>query len=197
MSHLEPTSNDRGFKSLPSIAATHGDSMEVYESSNAEGPHLWLKVRGTHENGGANGEQVATAVQLTAESAQQLAQQLAWLLEHHYQGDARVFPAPASSNAPDVRHILALPMDANDAGATTIGDYLRKLSSEVWRENEGFDGKRPFGDSGWEYVVYAALAKGGAIKASFDDAGDLEYFDTDVAHALVQTAIDAATLIGG
>lgn len=32
--------------------------------------------------------------------------------------------------------ILAIPMEENDAEATTIGDYLRKLLVLVWVEGE-------------------------------------------------------------
>ena len=56
------------------------------------------------------------------------------------------------------------PMPENDAGAKTIKDYFRKLLLTLWEELEDFSGKRPFGNSGWAYDVYAALIKCGAIE---------------------------------
>jgi hypothetical protein len=72
---------------------------------------------------------------------------------------------------PTGAEILAVPMGDNDAGATTVGDYLAKLLLDVWREGEGFDGKRPFGNSGWECELYVALARGGVIPDALDEDG--------------------------
>ncbi len=62
--------------------------------------------------------------------------------------------------------ILALPMGPNDAGVDTVRDYLKALLLRVWTEEEGFSGKRPFGNSGWKNEVYDALIRGGAGGAS-------------------------------
>lgn len=48
------------------------------------------------------------------------------------------------------QQVLDLPMDDNDAGAKTIREYLASLVEMLWVEGEGFSGKRPFGNSGWE-----------------------------------------------
>lgn len=48
------------------------------------------------------------------------------------------------------QQVLDLPMDDNDAGAKTIREYLVSLVEMLWVEGEGFSGKRPFGNSGWE-----------------------------------------------
>ena len=53
--------------------------------------------------------------------------------------------------------ILNLPMQRNDADADTIRDYLKALLRLVWVENEGFNGKRPFGNSGWEREIAETL----------------------------------------
>ena len=55
--------------------------------------------------------------------------------------------------------VLAAPMQRNDAGASTVREYLQKLLLELWREGECFSGKRPFGNSGWEYEIYTALLR--------------------------------------
>jgi hypothetical protein len=70
-----------------------------------------------------------------------------------------------------VRTILRLPMMKNDSGATTVGGYLQKLLVTLWIEQEGFSGKRPFGNSGWDYDLMKALADGGFIKGEIDEDG--------------------------
>jgi hypothetical protein len=67
------------------------------------------------------------------------------------------------------RRVLDLPMSPNDAEATTVRDYLIKLLGLAWEERDGFDGKRPFGNSSWEFEVYDALVIGGLITDPFDD----------------------------
>jgi hypothetical protein len=88
--------------------------------------------------------------------------------------------------------ILDLPMGENDAGADTIRDYLKRLLFEVWSKNEGFSGKRPFGNSGWEYELYHALIEGGASFAgSINEDGDVEVDDSDELDTLIFDAIEA------
>jgi hypothetical protein len=76
-----------------------------------------------------------------------------------------------------VTDILSIPMKENDAGASTIGEYLLRLLVKVWDEDEGFSGKRPFGNSGWTHDLYAALAEAGIIEAEKDvwDEDDEDY----------------------
>lgn len=45
-------------------------------------------------------------------------------------------------------HTLLIRMPPNGAGAATVGEYLAKLLAELWLHDEGFSGKRPFGNSG-------------------------------------------------
>lgn len=68
-------------------------------------------------------------------------------------------------------NILDIKMQKNDARASTIGDYFQKLALAVWTENENFSGKRPFGNSGWQWEVYDALAEAGAIDGYRDEYG--------------------------
>jgi hypothetical protein len=86
--------------------------------------------------------------------------------------------------------ILDLPMQENDAKAETIREYLIKLLHTLWNEGEGFSGKRPFGNSGWEYELYIALIKGGAVPGKFDELGDIESFDPLTANAAISSAIN-------
>ena len=89
--------------------------------------------------------------------------------------------------------ILEVPMDpeTNDAEATSIKDYLICLLSTLWYEDEGFSGKRPFGNSGWQYELYASLIKAGKVKGSLDEYGHVEDVNQDLCHELIVEAINA------
>lgn len=90
--------------------------------------------------------------------------------------------------------ILDLPMEDNDSGAQTIRGYLIKLLLTVWREGEGFSGKRPFGNSSWKWDLYAALARGGAITAPADEYGFIVDIPRDQrlrSDRLIASAIEA------
>lgn len=60
-----------------------------------------------------------------------------------------------------VQTVLELPLESNDAGAKTVKEYLVKLLETVWVEEEGFSGKRPFGNSGWQYYLIEPVIKAG------------------------------------
>jgi hypothetical protein len=90
-------------------------------------------------------------------------------------------PAPAE--------VLDTPMRDNDAQANTIREYLVELLLQVWIENEGFSGKRPFGNSGWEWELYAAPFDAGHIAGDRDQDGDLDWVDRDAADELITAAI--------
>lgn len=73
-------------------------------------------------------------------------------------------------------------------------EYLLRLLTTVWDEQEGFNGKRPWGDSGWKYDLYEALIRGGLIAAELDSDGFVEDWgavDKREAHRMIQAAIDA------
>lgn len=50
-------------------------------------------------------------------------------------------------------NILGTPVWSNDTDATTLGAYLAELLTTLLREGEGFDPKRPFGNSDWQGVI--------------------------------------------
>lgn len=94
---------------------------------------------------------------------------------------------------PTGEQILATPMQGgNDAHAETIGQYLRQLLAALWRDEEMFSGKRPFGNSGWQYDVYGALIDAGYVEGELYEDGSVEDLDPYAADALVQKAISAA-----
>lgn len=87
--HLNVTTSDRGFDFLPPIPSEYGGEVSVSESSAADGPHIWLRAKAPVDLNRPDGEQHEVPIHLTAENAWRLAEQLRYLVEHHYQGDAR------------------------------------------------------------------------------------------------------------
>lgn len=86
--------------------------------------------------------------------------------------------------------VLALPLPpGNDAGAENVREYLLALLSALWREDESFSGKRPFGNSGWQYDIYAALITGGLVSGVVDTRGTVSLIDYETADRLVLAAI--------
>lgn len=85
--------------------------------------------------------------------------------------------------------ILSIKMCRNDAGADTVRGYLKALLTELWREGEGFSGKRPFGNSGWEYELYVALITAGAVTGTLDEDGCVEECDDAACNKLIEEAI--------
>jgi hypothetical protein len=96
---------------------------------------------------------------------------------------------PEPTTTPTGQQILDTPMEANDALAETVKGYLVALLASLWREGEGFSGKRPFGNSGWDGELYAALVKAGYITGSFDEDGYLESADDADGDRLISLAI--------
>ncbi len=84
-------------------------------------------------------------------------------------------------------------IDRNDAGASTIREYLKSLLLRVWRDEENFSGKRPFGNSGWQYEVYKSILGIAYIPSSFTnvDDYDITYEDTEVMDELILEAIES------
>lgn len=97
----------------------------------------------------------------------------------------------AKLNTMTPQQILDLPLDDNDSGANTIRGYLIALTSEVWQHGEGFSGKRPFGNSGWEWDLYPPLITNGLVNGKLHEDGYIEDVDDDAAHALIAEAIKA------
>lgn len=91
----------------------------------------------------------------------------------------------------DARLILGLPMRQNDARAATVRDYLVRLLATLWREQEGFSGKRPFGNSSWDHDLLLALADGGVVCAVLDEYGYIQEIDEERANELIRAAIEA------
>lgn len=72
----------------------------------------------------------------------------------------------------ELQAILDCPLEENDAYADTVKDYLKALLRALWDEGEGFSGKRPFGNSGWEGDLLDPLINQGLAK-SYPEANKL------------------------
>lgn len=93
--------------------------------------------------------------------------------------------------APNPQQVLAAPLTHTDLPhVATVGDYLRHLLQTLWKETYRFDGKRPFGNSGWENDLYMALVHAGLVEGSFDEDGFLDSVDDKAAHNLIKGAIN-------
>jgi len=86
----------------------------------------------------------------------------------------------------DTKGILDLPMSSNDARATNIGEYLRALLATLLDEGESFSGKRPFGNSGWEYDLYKPLIVAGLVQGSLDGDGYIDNLDVRAAREIIR-----------
>lgn len=80
-------------------------------------------------------------------------------------------------------------MEKNDANAATIGQYFVALLNTLWTEQEGFSGKRPFGNSGWYSDVDKALIRADAIWGEFDEEGYIEDYDTPAATEIISSVL--------
>lgn len=75
-----------------------------------------------------------------------------------------------------------------DVDVTTLRGYFHALLETLWLDGEGFSGKRPFGNSGWEVDVYLALVEMGAVKGRImrgEDWSELDSCDYEAANKLV------------
>lgn len=59
-----------------------------------------------------------------------------------------------------------------DARTNSIRGYLEQLLSTLWADGESFSGKRPFGNSGWDYDLYLPLLVMGAVGGEWDEDDD-------------------------
>ena len=80
----------------------------------------------------------------------------------------------SSSEWPSPEAVLELRLKPNDAGASTVREYLAALLEALWQEGESFSGKRPFGNSGWQHDLLAPLIEAKFVRGTTDDDGYIE-----------------------
>lgn len=61
----------------------------------------------------------------------------------------------------------------------SIRGYFQALLTKLFEEDEGFSGKRPFGNSGWDADLAVPLIKAGVIPGEIDGDGYLQDYDKD------------------
>lgn len=94
---------------------------------------------------------------------------------------------------------LDLRFDDPDTGENmTIREYFRLLLTTLYEEGEGFSGKRPLGNSGWDTNLEAVLIQHGCIAGEVthieedgDDYWEVEDVEYDVYLAFVKSMIAA------
>lgn len=72
---------------------------------------------------------------------------------------------------------LDLPIPENDADAPTVRQYFKELLIALLIEEEGFSGKRPFGNSGWQYDFMEPLEQAGFISPNAGHEERVALFD--------------------
>ena len=89
--------------------------------------------------------------------------------------------------------ILDLQMDPveNDAGASSIREYLKALLLQLFIEGEGFSGKRPFGSGAWKYELYKPLVKAGLIRGKYGEDDYLQDCDDKAGNKMLLEAVKA------
>lgn len=92
--------------------------------------------------------------------------------------------------------VLACPVSVDGASATTIRELLVEMLSSLWREQDGFSGKRPFGYSGWWHDFSAALVVAGLVDGTVDEFGYASATSDDEVDKLVADAIKSLALPG-
>ena len=91
----------------------------------------------------------------------------------------------------ELQQVLDIEFKATDLDRKiTIQGYLGQLLYDLWKEGESFNGKRPFGNSGWQWDVYKALIVGGAIEGKLDSCEYVEEIDTVKADKLIGWCIE-------
>ncbi len=55
-----------------------------------------------------------------------------------------------------------------DGKKVSIRFFLKELLKQVWLDDEGFNGKRPFGFSDWKDRIYQVLAAHDLVKADYN-----------------------------
>lgn len=87
----------------------------------------------------------------------------------------------------DIEKVLNLNISEDEAD--TILDYLHHLLQTLMDKKEGFSGKHPFGDSGWEYDLYIPMVKAGFVSGKIDEDGYVNSIDKDEADAVLTQCI--------
>lgn len=106
----------------------------------------------------------------------------------------RYIKMPESVSDKGLLSALEVRFESDAGDGITVRDYLRSLLAELWIRQEGFSGKRPFGNSGWHYELLTPLVKAGFIDGTINEDCWADFTDEQMekAHAYVAQLIVAA-----
>lgn len=90
---------------------------------------------------------------------------------------------------PTPQQVLDLELPENDANAPTVRAYLGTLLMNVWIDGEGFNGKRPFGNSGWQGDFDRAFIRAGWVDGTLDEDGYVDSIEDEQVDRLMRDAI--------
>ncbi len=93
-------------------------------------------------------------------------------------------------NLPDIDTVLNHKYNKWDLGHCTIRNYLVSLARKCWVKEDSFNGKKPFGNSGWKYDVYNALGHGGFIRVNLDNEGNIYSTDEEAGDLIIKACFD-------
>jgi hypothetical protein len=92
----------------------------------------------------------------------------------------------------DVKEILNARVEGGEIGTCTVREYLITLLENLWMEKDSFSGKRPFGNSGWQFDLYQALITAGLLPGVINEEGYLDEFEAQIqADAMILEAIES------
>jgi hypothetical protein len=70
-----------------------------------------------------------------------------------------------------MEEILNYRFEARDIEVNlSIKDFLKTILKKVWKEEQCFDGKRPFGNSGWQQEIYDILIENKVVDEKAEES---------------------------
>ena len=87
----------------------------------------------------------------------------------------------------EILNIKFMSMDLNRK--ITIKEYFKELLKRLWVEEECFSGKRPFGNSGWQYDLYKPLIENNLVTGIIDENGYVDECDNSTADKIIHNLI--------
>ena len=78
------------------------------------------------------------------------------------------------------KEILNLEFESSDLERIiTVREFFKELLTALFKEGECFSGKRPFGNSGWDYDLCVCLAQNEIISGTTSEYGGFTDWDYD------------------
>lgn len=95
------------------------------------------------------------------------------------------------------KEILELEFESTDLERKiTIRDFFKELLTALFKEGECFSGKRPFGNSGWDFDLCVCLAKNRVIDGhnqidpDYPEDEDWDYDSTEAENKILELIKD-------